>query len=107
MDRWTKCVWRVDAWSLRGGHAISVGSEMSGGVYNIMFTDITFDGRNNGFSVGSARIKTQRGRGGVVDGVTFQNIHGYNALYALELYEYYTAGPPSVQTRNTSFIHFT
>jgi hypothetical protein len=49
---------------------------MSGGVYNILFSDITFDGRNNGFGVGSARIKTQRGRGGVVDGVTFQNIHG-------------------------------
>jgi hypothetical protein len=25
-----------------------------------------------------------------VDGVTFQNIHGYNALYALEIYEYFT-----------------
>lgn len=62
--------------TVHGGHAISVGSEMSGGVYNVMFTDITFDGRNNGFGVGSARIKTQRGRGGVVDGVTFQNIHG-------------------------------
>lgn len=62
--------------TVHGGHAVSVGSEMSGGVYNVMFTDITFDGRNNGFGVGSARIKTQRGRGGVVDGVTFQNIHG-------------------------------
>ena len=76
--------------TVHGGHAISVGSEMSGGVYNIVFRDITFDGRGNGFGVGSARIKTQRGRGGTVDGVTFQNIHGYNALYALELYEYYT-----------------
>jgi hypothetical protein len=40
---------------------------MSGGVYNVMFSDITFDGRHNGFGVGSARVKTQRGRGGVVD----------------------------------------
>lgn len=46
---------------------MSVGSEMSGGVYNVMFSDITFDGRHNGFGVGSARVKTQRGRGGVVD----------------------------------------
>jgi polygalacturonase len=76
--------------TVHGGHAVSVGSEMSGGVFNITFTDITFDGRHNGFGVGSARIKTQRGRGGVVDGITFQNIHGYHALYALELYEYYT-----------------
>lgn len=76
--------------TIHGGHAVSVGSEMSGGVYNVLFSDITFDGRKNGNGVGSARIKTQRGRGGVVDGVTFQNIRGYHALYALELYEYYT-----------------
>ena len=47
--------------TVHGGHAVSVGSEMSGGVYNVKFTDITFDGRGNGFGVGSARIKTQRG----------------------------------------------
>ena len=74
---------KVQHVTVYGGHAVSVGSEMSGGVFNVLFTDITFDGRNNGAGVGSARIKTQRGRGGVVDGVTFQNIHGYHALYAL------------------------
>jgi polygalacturonase len=81
---------RVEHVTILGGHALSVGSEMSGGVSNIIFSDITFDGRNNKFGVGSARVKTMRGRGGVVDQITFQNIRGWNALYALELYEYYS-----------------
>jgi len=81
---------KVEHVTILGGHALSVGSEMSGGVKNIVFSDIIFDGRNNKFGVGSARVKTMRGRGGYVDNITFQNIRGWNALYALELYEYYS-----------------
>ena len=30
--------------SVLAGHAISIGSEMSGGIYNVRFSDITFNG---------------------------------------------------------------
>ena len=55
------------------GHAISIGSEISGGVYNITFRDILMDGRaSGGYGAGSIRVKSARGRGGVVDGVLFE-----------------------------------
>ena len=46
------------------GHAISIGSEMSGGVYNVTVSDVTFDGRaTRGYGAGSLRVKSARGRG--------------------------------------------
>ena len=52
------------------GHGITVGSEMSAGVANVTFEDITMDQTGTGI-----RLKSQRGRGGVVSGVTYRNIH--------------------------------
>merc|ERR1712194_446279 len=51
------------------GHGISVGSETSGGVRNVTFQDISMTGTQTGI-----RLKTQRGRGGVVEGLTYRNI---------------------------------
>lgn len=51
------------------GHGISIGSETSGGVSNVTFDTIAMQGTNSG-----PRIKSERGRGGVVSGITFQNI---------------------------------
>eukprot|EP00976_Prorocentrum_cordatum_P046625 942029-Prorocentrum_minimum.AAC.1 len=36
--------------------------------------------------VGTLRVKSSRGRGGIVDGVTFEDIRGRNVLYAIEFY---------------------
>lgn len=46
-----------------------IGSEMSGGVRNVLITNSTFIGTDNGL-----RFKTQRGRGGLVEKVFAQNI---------------------------------
>eukprot|EP00238_Polyblepharides_amylifera_P007831 CAMPEP_0196573106 /NCGR_PEP_ID=MMETSP1081-20130531/3055_1 /TAXON_ID=36882 /ORGANISM="Pyramimonas amylifera, Strain CCMP720" /LENGTH=498 /DNA_ID=CAMNT_0041890693 /DNA_START=153 /DNA_END=1650 /DNA_ORIENTATION=+ len=74
----------VQRCSIRQGHAVSVGSETSGGIYNVKFKGIEFH------DAGSMRVKSQRGRGGTVDGVSFEDIRGHNALYALEFYLWYT-----------------
>ena len=54
-------------WHGHGG--ITIGSEMSGGVRNVSVTNCVFHGTENGI-----RVKSQRGRGGVVEGVTVSNI---------------------------------
>ncbi len=51
------------------GHGISIGSESSGGVYNVTFENISMKGTERG-----PRIKSQRGRGGLVDTIVFRNI---------------------------------
>ena len=52
------------------GHGgVTIGSEMSGGVRNVVVTNCVFQGTDIGI-----RIKSQRGRGGVVEGVSAANI---------------------------------
>lgn len=52
----------------RSGFGVAVGSEMSGGVRNVLVEDCRFE---NTFSIGS--IKAPRGRGGVIDHITYRN----------------------------------
>jgi polygalacturonase len=52
-----------------GTGAISIGSDMSGGVRNVFVHDCTYDGPRAGI-----RIKAARGRGGVVEEITFDTI---------------------------------
>ena len=51
------------------GHGMSIGSETSGGVRNVTVRDCTFENTENGL-----RIKSQRGRGGLVENLTYSNI---------------------------------
>ena len=55
----------------KGQGGVTIGSEMSSGVYGVDVAQCLFQGTDRGL-----RIRTRRGRGeyGVVDGVTFQNI---------------------------------
>jgi polygalacturonase len=52
-----------------GTGGVSHGSEMSGGVRNVLVHDCTFDGPTAGI-----RVKAARGRGGVVENVVFRDI---------------------------------
>lgn len=54
---------------LHGHGGVTIGSEMSSGVRNVTVTNCVFQGTENGI-----RIKSQRGRGGIVEGVTASNI---------------------------------
>jgi len=52
-----------------GAGGISIGSEMSGSVKNVAISNCVFEGTARGIY-----IKTQRGRGGVVENITVDNI---------------------------------
>ena len=54
---------------LRGHGGVVIGSEMSGGVKKITISNCVFDGTDRGI-----RIKTARGRGGVVEEIRVNNI---------------------------------
>ena len=73
------------------GHgAIVLGSEMSGGVKNLSVSQCLFRHTDRGL-----RIKTRRGRGkdGVIDGVTFENIKMENVITPLVINAYYYCDP--------------
>ncbi len=70
------------------GHGgVSIGSEMSGGVRNVSISNCVFDGTDQGI-----RIKTQRGRGGVVDSVVASNIVMRNVPAAFTITAFYSRG---------------
>ena len=62
------------------GHGISIGSESSGGVSNVTFEDIRMSGTDRG-----PRIKSQRGRGGLVTDITYRNISAENLQAMISL----------------------
>jgi polygalacturonase len=51
------------------GHGMSIGSETSGGASAIKVVDLTLDGTDHGL-----RIKSDRSRGGLVHGVSYENV---------------------------------
>ncbi len=70
------------------GHGgVSIGSEMSGGVRNVAISNCAFLGTQRGI-----RIKTQRGRGGEVEGIVAANITMQDVPEAFTLTMFYTQG---------------
>jgi polygalacturonase len=61
---------------LRGHGGVVIGSEMSGSVRRITISNCVFEGTDRGI-----RIKTMRGRGGVVEDVRVSNITMYNIVH--------------------------
>jgi polygalacturonase len=51
------------------GHGMSIGSETAGGVRNVTVRNCTFEGTENGI-----RIKSQSGKGGLVENILFTDI---------------------------------
>jgi polygalacturonase len=84
------------------GHGgVVIGSEMSGSVRNVWVTDSEFIGTDRGL-----RIKSMRGRGGVVENVFYENVrHQDIRLMVVELTTFYgtstlqpkTATPPTIR----------
>jgi polygalacturonase len=74
------------------GHGMSIGSETIGGVSNLLVRNCTFENTENGI-----RIKSQRGKGGVVEDLRFENITMKNVDPAITFTCYYmnnSAGDP-------------
>ena len=66
------------------GHGISIGSETLGGVRNVTVRNCTFENTENGL-----RIKSQRGKGGVVENIRYADITMKNVIPAITLTCYY------------------
>lgn len=90
---------------LSGHGGVVIGSEMSGGVRKIVISNCVFDGTERGI-----RIKTARGRGGIVEDIRVDNIIMKNILdqaIVLDM-QYAKTQPAPVSEKTPQFrnIHF-
>ncbi len=70
------------------GHGLSIGSETNGGVQGVTGRHLSFTGTDNGL-----RIKTLRGKGGVIDDIVFQDVQMQGVKVALAFTAYYPKVP--------------
>ena len=71
--------------TMKQGHGgVVIGSEMSGGVRNVAVSNCVFNGTDKGI-----RIKSQRGRGGVVEGISISNIVMQDVPEAINITTFY------------------
>lgn len=76
------------------GHGgVTIGSEMSGGVRNVVVTNCVFQGTDIGL-----RIKSQRGRGGVVEGLSASNIVMQDVPHPFFITTFYSGGDKPDET---------
>ena len=68
------------------GHGVSIGSPTRGGVSNLAVEDCTFTNTDCGI-----RIKSDRGRGGIVEHLTYRNLHMTNVGCPILIYASYMA----------------
>jgi polygalacturonase len=79
------------------GHGMSIGSETFGGVRNVTVTNCVFDGTENGI-----RIKSQRGKGGLVEGIVYEDIRMTNVDPAVTFTSYYMANSAKDPVQKTA-----
>ena len=81
------------------GHGVSIGSYTdSGGVSNITVVNCSFTGTDNGI-----RLKSQRGRGGLVQSMNYLNLTMTNVSWPLLIYSYYEYGLGTLTGVNPRF----
>lgn len=68
----------------RGHGGVVIGSEMSGGVHDVRVEDCEMRGTDRGL-----RLKTRRGRGGVISGITMRRVRMDGVLTALSANAFY------------------
>jgi polygalacturonase len=75
------------------GHGMSIGSETSGGVHNVTVKNCVFENTENGL-----RIKSNRGKGGLVENINYSDLTMTNVDPAITFTCYYmqnSAGDPA------------
>ena len=70
------------------GHGMSVGSESYGGLRNMIVENCTFNGTQAGI-----RLKSGRGKGGVVEGLIYRNLTMRNVKNSILITSYYPKVP--------------
>jgi polygalacturonase len=89
---------------LAGHGGVTIGSEMSGDVRRVVVSNCVFDGTDRGI-----RIKTARGRGGIVEDVRVDNVimdHVNTQAIVLDM-QYGGSRPEAVSERTPRFRRFT
>jgi polygalacturonase len=66
------------------GHGMSIGSETNGGVFNLLVENCRFERLASGI-----RIKSSRGKGGLVENITYRNIFMYNVKVPISISSWY------------------
>jgi hypothetical protein len=69
------------------GHGMSIGSYTEAGVSNLLVINCGWNGSENGI-----RNKSERGRGGLVQNLTYINLNMTNVQWPLLIYSYYQYG---------------
>ena len=95
---------RVRHCLMQKGHgAVVLGSEMSGGIEDVLIEAFDFDGTDRGL-----RIKTRRGRGGMVQDVTFSDVVMEAVPVPLAINAFYFCDPDgksdAVQSRGLALV---
>lgn len=70
----------IEDCAIKHGHGLSIGSETTAGIRNMLVRRCTLDGTDNGI-----RIKSMRGAGGLVENVRYTEIKMNNVAYAIYL----------------------
>lgn len=74
--------------NMHNGHGgIVIGSETSGGIHNIEIRDCIMTGTDRGI-----RVKTRRGRGGIISNINIENIKMDNVICPIVINMYYRCG---------------
>ena len=84
------------------GHGMSIGSETVGGVSHLLVTDLSLDGTTSGI-----RIKSNASRGGLVDGVTYENVCIRNSSKPIDISTDYSAAGTLKGTKLPTFENIT
>ncbi len=76
------------------GHGLSIGSYTEAGISGLTVSNCTFNGTTAGI-----RLKSERGRGGLVENLIYTNITMTNVEYPININSYYNVGSvPSTPT---------
>lgn len=78
----------VSSCTILHGHGLSIGSYTGGGVYNVNIHDNTLTNTSTGI-----RLKSARGRGGEVTGITYAHLTLTNVSTPISILEYYPKVP--------------
>ncbi len=73
------------------GHGMSIGSETNGGVSDVLVSDLTIDGADNGI-----RIKSDLSRGGLVHGIAYKDVCLRDVKNPITISPFYTQASGSL-----------
>jgi polygalacturonase len=84
------------------GHGMSIGSETDGGADHILVTDLSIDGADNGI-----RIKSNASRGGLVEGIRYEDVCIKDTKNPIYMDSNYSAAPNASHDKLPQFRDIT